>query len=63
MNDLLQLMHDTMNKTANIKGAVNLLKKDGMDQLETKRLLDIIENQANEVNAALDKYYKNNVKN
>lgn len=62
MNDLLQLMHDTMNKTANIKGSVNLLKKDGIGHADAKKLLDIIENQANELNAVLDKYYKKNVK-
>lgn len=58
MNDLLQLMHDTMGKTANIKGSVNLLKKHyGINQ-EGQKLLEIIEKQANELNAVLDAYYK-----
>lgn len=57
MNDLLQLMHDTMGKTANIKGSVALLKKDGISQVDADKLLDIIENQANALNEVIDAYY------
>ncbi len=57
MNDLLQLMHDTMGKTANIKGSVALLKKDGISQVDAEKLLDIIENQANALNEVIDAYY------
>ena len=59
MNELLQLMHDTMGKTANIKGSLSLLKKDGIDQHTSNKLLDIIENQVDELNNVLDAYYSN----
>lgn len=60
MNDLLQLMHDTMGKTANIKGSVNLLKGEGLSESEKYKLFEIIENQANALNIVLDEYYKKN---
>ena len=57
MNDLLQLMHDTMGKTARIKGSVNLLKKDGINQVDAEKLLDIIGKQADALNEVIDAYY------
>jgi len=60
MNDLLQLMHDTMGKTANIKGSVTLLKKDGISQADADKLLDIIEGQAKKLDEVIDVYYKAN---
>lgn len=62
MNDLLQLMHDTMGKTANIKGSVALLKKDGISQVDADKLLDIIADQAKKLDEVIDAYYKNNKK-
>lgn len=61
MNDLLQLMHDTMGKTANIKGSVNLLRKHLLNE-EAMKLLDIIEHQSVALNEVLDAYYKKNKK-
>lgn len=58
MNDLLQLMHDTMGKTARIKGSVALLKKDGISQVDADKLLDIIEGQAKQLDEVIDAYYK-----
>jgi len=58
MNELLQLMHDTMNKTARIKGAISLLKSEQDNGREFDlKLLDIIETSAKELNDVLDAYY------
>lgn len=61
MNELLQFMHDTMNKTARIDGAINLLKSDldNGHEFENK-LLDIIHSSNKEIIAAIDKFYINN---
>jgi hypothetical protein len=57
MNDLLKLMHDTMGHVAAIKGSVTLLKKGNLSDEDNKRLLDIIDIRANELNGVLDSYY------
>ena len=56
-NSLLQLMHDTMSPVNTIKGAVELLKKDGLSVEEKNRLLDAISERADKINEVLDAYY------
>jgi K+-sensing histidine kinase KdpD len=62
MNELLQLMHDTMSPVNTIKGAVDLLKKSLLPNGEfskedTLKLLNGIEDRANKLNEVLDAYY------
>jgi len=58
MNELLQLMHDTMGKTARIKGCVKLLKGGTqLTQIDRIKMLDIIERSAEDLNKVLDAYY------
>jgi hypothetical protein len=57
MNELLQLMHDTMGRVASIKGAVKLLKEDKLSPEDKIKMLDAIESKANELNGVLDGYY------
>jgi hypothetical protein len=59
MNVLLQLMHDTMGKTARINGCVSLLESD-LDfgiTYNNKKMLEIIKISAKELNNVLDAYY------
>lgn len=63
MNELLQLMHDTMNKVSRIKGSTKLLKSGNLSKEDECKLLDIIDISADELNKVLDAYYiskKNN---
>ena len=62
MNELLQLMHDTMNKTATIKSSVTLLKSGSLSKEDESKILDIIEIRAKELDAVLDAYYNKNTK-
>lgn len=57
MNILLQLMHDTMGKTARIKGCVNLLQQGCLPKIDEIKLLEIIETSAEELNNVLDAHY------
>jgi nitrogen-specific signal transduction histidine kinase len=57
MDELLQLMHDTMNPVAGIKGAAELLKSGNVSPEDTKKLLDAISDRADRLNAVLDAYY------
>jgi hypothetical protein len=57
MNEILQLMHDTMGRVASIKGAVKLLKEDKLSPEDKIKMLDAIEIKANELNGVLDAYY------
>jgi nitrogen-specific signal transduction histidine kinase len=57
MDELLQLMHDTMNPVAGIKGAAELLKNGDVNPEDTKKLLDAITDRADRLNAVLDAYY------
>lgn len=64
MNDLLALMHDTMNKTARIKSCVSLLNSDiDNGRAYDGKLLKIIDDAASELNTVLDTYYKNQKEN
>ena len=60
MNELLQLMHDTMNKTSAIKGSVSLLKSGKLTKEDALKLLEIIEIKAIELDGVLDAYYIKN---
>ena len=57
MNDLLQLMHDTMSPVNRIKGLVALLKTHDKTQEETDKILLYIEKSANDLNLVLDAFY------
>jgi len=58
MDELLKLMHDTMNPVATILGAVELLKnKPDISDEDRVKLLDEIEQRAKRINAVLDEYY------
>ena len=57
MDDLLQLMHDTMSPVNTIKGAVELLKSGKLSKEETVRMLDAIESRAEKLTEVLDAYY------
>lgn len=57
MNDLLQLMHDTMGATASIKSIAQILKTHDLSPEERMFMLDSLEKKANELNTALDGYY------
>lgn len=57
MNELLQLMHDTMSPVHTIKGAVNLMKTTTLSAEDTLMLLNAIEKKANELNQILDSFY------
>ncbi len=59
MNELLQLMHDTMGKVARIKGSTKLLQSGNLSKEEECKLLDIIDKSADELNQVLDAYYIN----
>ena len=63
MNELLQLMHDTMGKVARIKSSTKLLQSGNLSKEDECKLLDIIDISADELNKVLDAYYiskKNN---
>ena len=57
MNELLQLMHDTMSPVNAIKGAVTVLKTGTLSPEDTSKMLDIIGVKANQLNEVLDAYY------
>lgn len=58
MDELLKLMHDTMNCIHNIKGAAELLKDESrLTQGEKEYLLKGISDRADRLNAVLDAYY------
>lgn len=57
MNDLLQLMHDTISPVNSIKGAVSLMKTTALSAEDTLMLLNAIEKKANELNQVLDSFY------
>ena len=57
MNGLLQLMHDTMGKTAAMKGAVNLLQIGSLTKEEETNMLDIIDKSADALMKVIDAYY------
>jgi hypothetical protein len=58
MDELLRLMHDTMNCIHNIKTSAELLKKEsGLTPEEKEYLLNGISDRANRLNVVLDAYY------
>lgn len=57
MNELLQLMHDTMSPVNRIKGAVSLLKSDDLSKEDKDKLISIIELSSDKLNEVLDAYY------
>ena len=57
MNDLLQLMHDTMSPVNTIKASVSLMKSYPLSPEDTLKLLNAIEDRANKLNEVLDSFY------
>jgi len=57
MNELLQLMHDTMGKTAAIKGVVNLLQMGTLTKEDETKLIGIIGKSADDLIKVIDTYY------
>lgn len=59
MNELLQLMHDTMNKTGTIKRCASYLKeKKDISPEDFNRMLDAIYSRAEDLEIVLDHYYE-----
>lgn len=56
-SNILQLMHDAVGPTNNIKSCAKLLKSGTLTPEETVKMLDAITQKADELNAALDAYY------
>ncbi len=58
MDELLKLMHDTMNCTATIKSATEMLRTNAdLKPEEVEYLLKGISDRASRLNAVLDAYY------
>lgn len=57
MNELLQLMHDTMSPVHTIKASVNLMKSVTLSSEDTLKLLNAIEDRANKLTEVLDSFY------
>ncbi len=57
MNELLQLMHDTMSPVHTIKSAVSLMKSVTLSPEDTLKMLNAIEDRANKLNEVLDSFY------
>jgi len=60
MNELLQLMHDTMSPVNRIKGSVKLLMLGNLSKDDECKLLSIIDNSSDKLNEVLDAYYVKN---
>ena len=58
MDNILQLMHDTLSPILTIKGAVIVLKNIEIAPEEKIKLLEEIEKKAEELNEVLDGFYK-----
>lgn len=57
MNNLLQLMHDTMSPVARIKAAATLLKEGKLSPEDVEKMLDIILVSSDNLNQVLDSFY------
>lgn len=57
MNNLLQLMHDTMSPVSRIKAAATLLKEGKLSPEDVEKMLDIILVSSDNLNQVLDSFY------
>lgn len=57
MNDLLQLMHDTMSPVHTIKASISLIKTGTLSPEDTLKLLNAIDERADKLTEVLDSFY------